>query len=45
MDAQFKNFKTYLYNAEWSGAGLQRVTWEDLPMVEHALRESLTSGI
>lgn len=36
---------TYLYNVEGSGVGLEWVSGQDLPVVEHALREGLASCI
>jgi hypothetical protein len=36
---------TYLYNGEGSGRGVERISWEDLPMVEDALRERLSASV
>lgn len=38
-------YDIYLYNIERSGTALQRVTWEYLPMIEDALRESLAACV
>lgn len=38
-------FTDILHNGVWFGGWISWISWEDLPMVEHALWESLSSGV